>query len=274
MTTNSDLSRRVESTNWQIVDVTFTTANVDVDIAHRLSPSDPEQLDYLVLDCNGPPLVYRDTSPSRNKWVAGVIRLRSGIAGLKARIKLTIPLEPKALIESATVGLPVGLTIADVINTIYPVGSIYISENSTSPQTLFGVGTWAVYGAGRVPVFRDSGDTAFDVAGETGGAKTHTLAVSEMPAHNHTGSTVFTSTSITDTHYHNAGASGTYGVTGGGSTMYYLWDNGNSRATSGTAGGSITASSSSTPSIASQGGGGAHNNLQPYIVVYAWKRTA
>lgn len=58
------------------------------------------------------------------------------------------------------------------LDQIYPVGSIYISTVSTNPNTLFGVGTWAAFGTGRVLVGIDAGDTAFDTVEETGGAKT------------------------------------------------------------------------------------------------------
>lgn len=58
------------------------------------------------------------------------------------------------------------------LSTAYPVGSIYISTVSTNPGTLFGVGTWAAFGTGRVLVGIDAGDTSFDVAEETGGSKT------------------------------------------------------------------------------------------------------
>lgn len=54
----------------------------------------------------------------------------------------------------------------------YPVGKIYISESSTNPGTVLGFGTWVAYGAGRVLVSLDSGDTEFDTPGETRGSKT------------------------------------------------------------------------------------------------------
>ena len=57
-----------------------------------------------------------------------------------------------------------------IILTMYPVGTIYTSVVSTNPGTLFG-GTWAPFGAGRVLVGLDSGDTDFDTAEKTGGAK-------------------------------------------------------------------------------------------------------
>lgn len=123
------------------------------------------------------------------------------------------------------------------IVNLYPVGSIYINANvSTNPATLLGFGTWVAFGAGRVMVGLDAGQTEFDVAEETGGSKTHTLTTAEMPAHTH------------------AIKRGTTG--------------------SGTATSANLATDDTVPLTESQGGGGAHNNLQPYIVVYMWKRTA
>ena len=123
-----------------------------------------------------------------------------------------------------------------VLETIYPIGSIYTNAGvATNPGTLLGFGTWSAFGAGRVIVGVDSTDTDFDAVRETGGSKTHTLTVAELPAHTHTA----------------LGESGAGG--------------------SGTAG---NANSSETYNTGSTGGGGAHNNLQPYITAYMWRRTA
>lgn len=119
-------------------------------------------------------------------------------------------------------------------NDIFPVGSIYMSVVSTNPSSFFG-GTWTAFGAGRTVVGIDAGQTEFDTVEETGGSKTHTLSIGEIPAHTH---------SLPYEIISNAGGSS-------GSRAY---------------------SGSSTSGSA--GGGGAHNNLQPYIVVYMWKRTA
>lgn len=126
----------------------------------------------------------------------------------------------------------------DFINTVYPIGSIYMSVNSINPSSLFG-GTWVAWGSGRVPVGVDANDTDFDTAEETGGEKTHTLTIDEMPSHNHT---VKGWADIAD-------GSGTYRVAGamGQSTDY---------------------------STRYTGGGQAHNIMQPYITCYMWKRTA
>lgn len=64
------------------------------------------------------------------------------------------------------------LTMATVIDTLYPVGSLYTSTLSTNPATLLGRGTWVAFAAGRVLVGVDGSDPDFDVSGDTGGAKT------------------------------------------------------------------------------------------------------
>ena len=127
--------------------------------------------------------------------------------------------------------------ITAVQTVLYPVGSIYFNAAvATNPGTLLGFGTWAAYGGGRVMVGVHSSGT-FDGLNETGGAETHTLSTSEMPAHTH---------SIAPGITGDGGATGSVGVR-------------------------VTHSANNTGST---GGGGAHNNIQPYITVYMWKRTA
>jgi len=129
---------------------------------------------------------------------------------------------------------------------VYPVGSIYTSVVATNPATLLGVGTWAAFGAGKVMVGIDSGDTDFDTVEETGGAKTdsHTLTTSEIPSHTHTLQGIRT----------DDGSGSVSGI----SSLYQNYK------------------AQSTQQTASTGGGGAHTHdiVQPYIVVYMWKRTA
>lgn len=125
----------------------------------------------------------------------------------------------------------------------FPVGSVFIAVVSTDPATLLGYGTWSAFATGRTIVGFDSGQTDFDTVEETGGAKTHTLQTTEIPAHTH----VISSQTATT----------------GGATSYEH--------------GTLDTSSAEaevTEVTGSTGGGGAHNNLQPYIVVYMWKRTA
>ena len=141
--------------------------------------------------------------------------------------------------STAFVTTAVAALDAAAINAIvYPVGSIYTNMAvATNPASLLGMGTWVAFGEGRVLVGK-AGSGTFDTLGATGGAETdaHALSISEMPAHTHTPNA--------------GGADYGYGATfnssGGGGTT------------------------------SSTGGGAAHTHdiLQPYIVVYMWKRTA
>tara|TARA_R100001509_G_scaffold7053_1_gene4125 strand:+ start:95 stop:985 length:891 start_codon:yes stop_codon:yes gene_type:complete len=131
----------------------------------------------------------------------------------------------------------------NIFNLIYPIGSIYINANtSANPSTYLGIGTWSRYGEGRVIVSQKSSDSQFDGLNETGGFKTHTLTVNEMPSHNHGG--IFP-----------AGASGSF-------TQAFDVDHPQS-------GADLTHQKFTSYT----GGGAAHNNLQPYIVAYVWQRT-
>jgi len=172
-----------------------------------------------------------------------------------------------------TTGGQFQLNGTNIFEKIYPVGSIYTNAAvSTNPATLLGFGTWAAFGAGKVMVGLDSSDSSFDTVEETGGAKTHTLSIAEMPAHNH----VITSTSsVTDPgHTHSITVDAIGGTFGSGE---FVGTNNNPGGTNKT-GRIVTATTgitvSTTSSSANTGGGGAHNILQPYIVVYMWKRTA
>lgn len=72
----------------------------------------------------------------------------------------------------------------EIFKLIYPVGSIYISTSSTNPSSYFG-GTWKAVAQGRTLVGVNTSDTDFNTVMKTGGSKTHTLTIDEMPAHAH-----------------------------------------------------------------------------------------
>ena len=140
-----------------------------------------------------------------------------------------------------------GLTIA----AIWPVGSIYINAAvATNPATLLGFGTWTAFGAGRVIVGLDSGNTLMDTVEETGGS-----ADAVVIAHTHT---------VTDPgHIHNVN----------GSTASSQTDdrNGSEYTKLGTA--TQTASAVTGLTVDSEGVSGTDLNYQPFITVYMWKRT-
>ena len=154
------------------------------------------------------------------------------------------------------------LSQSDILDRIYPIGAIFTSASAShntasAVATALGFGTWVAFGAGKVPVGIDSSDTDFDTAEETGGAKEVTLtsAQSGVPAHAH-------KFQITGDSTLDSGKTGGICVSGTGSTVNGV--TGEPTDTSGEQIGGNTAADASS----------AHNNLQPYIVVYMWKRTA
>lgn len=125
-----------------------------------------------------------------------------------------------------------------LIDIFYPVGSIFQSTNSKDPSTIMG-GTWERI-KGKVLVGVDESDTDFSTVKKTGGAKTHKLTVNELASHSHYGKPKFIQ------HTQTPGAGAAYGYISDGS-----YEN-----------------------VASSGGDQPHNNMQPYITVYMWVRTA
>lgn len=135
-----------------------------------------------------------------------------------------------------------------LIDAMYPIGSIYMSVNSTNPTTIFG-GTWERFANGKVVVGVDENDTDFATIEKTGGAKTHShdrgsiMALIQM--------------------------SGTTLAAKGGTTSP-AW-------TSTVSLNNAAASSDSvsrTSSVNTQGTTATASSLQPYITAYMWKRIA
>lgn len=129
----------------------------------------------------------------------------------------------------------------------YPIGKIILSEVDTNPATYLGFGTWELWGSGRVPVGVDVDDIDFNEAEKTGGEKTHTLTLDEMPRHNHKVNENNDGPGL----YPNWGSE-----SGWGATAENINGNGGQSNT------------------AYAGNGSAHNNMPPYITCYMWKRTA
>ena len=154
---------------------------------------------------------------------------------------------------------------------IYPVGSIYMSVNATNPSAYFG-GTWVAWGAGRVPVGINTSDSNFNTVEKTGGAAAVTLSATQRPSHTHAKGTLATASA--GAHTHNLqnqkapwGTNASNRVLVDATSGYTAVTN---KATTSAGAHSHTVSGST----AATGGGGSHNNLQPYIVCYMWKRTA
>lgn len=138
--------------------------------------------------------------------------------------------------------------------SVYPVGAIYMSVNSTNPGLLFG-GTWVEI-QGRFLFGRDGSHAA----GSTGGEASHTLTVNEMPQHSHPYAE----------------------LPDGGET--YSWSWGSHHRTNvyaqtliaaGTPGSNnLVTQQGSAHTTQNRGASKPHNNMPPYLAVYIWKRTA
>lgn len=131
-----------------------------------------------------------------------------------------------------------------IINHIYPVGSIYMSTTQNTAAkvktALGGVGTWAAWGSGRVPVGVNTSDSSFSTVEKTGGGKTVYVNEDNLP-----------SSAVIRTNNFRQGSS---------------CDTDNQAYSSGWCNGSMGDSGHSYSQPL--------DNLQPYITCYMWKRTA
>jgi hypothetical protein len=195
-------------------------------------------------------------------------------AGTEAAIRRFSPLRVAQAI-AALAGGPGG----DPLDA-WPIGSVFIAVVSTSPATLLGGGTWEAFGAGRVLVGRDSGDTDFDTAEETGGAKTKAIsahagtAVADHASHTHTYTEVPNHVHVQSLPSGQTGgqASGTRDTSTNGSVADAL---STANPTGGVATGTTNGPNATlTHSVTQPSAHSDLNVVQPYIVVYMWKRTA
>lgn len=148
-----------------------------------------------------------------------------------------------------------------ILNMIYPVGSIFMSATLSTPAQVASAigGTWVAWGAGRVPVGVDASQTEFDTVEETGGEKTHTLTVNELP-------NIHGEVAI-----RGYGDSAMWGGTSTASGVFSFTSNWPSAYVFVNTTGLFPAKSGITLDVGSDQ---AHNNLQPYVTCYMYKRTA
>lgn len=132
--------------------------------------------------------------------------------------------------------------LTTVLKAVYPVGCIFVTTMSQNPSTVFGFGSWAQTSQGRVLIGQGTtvdtrGESKTFASGAQGGEFEHQITIDEMPSHVH-GITI-----------ENTRGSGSDGAEDGNSSF----NNGTTQPT---------------------GGNQSHNNIQPYLVVYMWKRLA
>lgn len=158
-----------------------------------------------------------------------------------------------------------------ILETTHPIGSLEINTSGINPSEYLG-GGWESFGSGRTLVGVDSSDSDFDTAEETGGEKTHTLTINEIPAHTHgSKSLVGTWANWGEGSGMVSSSANGYKVTGivsaVGDNNQYGWGTSTGRDQDNT-----SLKIDATHEHNSVGGSQAHNNLQPYITVYFWKR--
>lgn len=180
---------------------------------------------------------------------------------------------------------------------LFPIGAVYISVVNENPKKYFG-GTWELFGQGKTLIGVDSSDTDFNASEKTGGSKTHTIAINELPQHSHT---VPAHSHGLNAHTHGVGTLTTsqagrhshYGkydkdaASGNAKTRYF--SNGKTTSedkfttsdgehkhtiTGETGAASGNTANSNELTSGNTGSGNSMSIVQPYVTVYFWKRTA
>lgn len=146
-------------------------------------------------------------------------------------------------------------TYTPLVDLVYKIGDIKQTTTNVNPGTYLG-GTWIPWGTGRTPVGVDADQAEFNTVEKTGGEITHTLDEGEIPEHNHAISAdELQGLGLVWVNSNEMEVSSTQGQ-----PHEYMWSEPENT--------QITCNTNVT------GGGQPHNNLQPYITCYYWKRTA
>lgn len=174
----------------------------------------------------------------------------------------------------------VDTALDSLVDTIYPIGSIYMSVNSTSPQTLFG-GTWEQI----EDKFLLASGTSYS-NGATGGSATVSLTKAQMPRHTHTQDGHSHGMAHTHNHHHmmfegNAWSNGSGKVSAytkqtnrSAFQGYTTYDNTASSKSDTDSTTAINQYTGGTNTTQAEQNGSAHENMPPYLAVNVWKRTA
>lgn len=178
------------------------------------------------------------TTPANHYKLANIVVVNGETEITNAEITDT---REQVLLEAGTVDSRIDDKMTNIMDIMLPVGVTIMFADNLDHSNHAGK-TWVRTSVGRTPVGIDTTQTEFDTIGETGGAKTHTLSIAEMPTHKHGLTYRANATSLGDIAVALSNNSGSGGVTD-----------------------SFTAN---------VGGGVAHNNLQPYEVFAFWKRIA
>lgn len=153
----------------------------------------------------------------------------------------------------------------EILNSVYPINSIYITANPINPSKIFG-GTWTQLKSAFLYAASDSSHVRGDTGNIGSGAATngHSITVDQMPAHAHSA-----------------------GLNNGGGHQHIMWFGGGANSGNGgqisvanqrwgqdVAGMSTGDHDHGGVWVANSGGGKSHAHNIPWIAVIVWKRTA
>jgi hypothetical protein len=253
-------------------------------------------------DTNSPALTGTPTAPTATAGTSTTQIATTAFVTASPQFTGT-PTAPTASFGTDNTQLATTAFVRAAIEALYPVGTIYTSTSATNPASTFGFGTWVAFGAGRVLVGQNTSDASFNTLEETGGSKdavvvTHshgdgTLATDTEANHAHGAGSYVTNTQGSHNH---SGLSDSFAastditnstnivrIVGGATTTGryvtseledFPTDGAHSHTISGSSANAGSHSHDVTGSTASEGVSGTNKNLQPYIVVKMWKRTA
>lgn len=145
----------------------------------------------------------------------------------------------------------------------YRVGDLFLTTIATNPSSYLG-GKWELFGPGRCLVCVDTSQSEFNSVKKTGGSKTVTLNVNQIPAHTHS---AWLNNSGGHEHIFWFGGGANSGNGGQIPVANSRWGQDKAGQTNG-------AHDHGGISVANTGGNQSHNNLQPFITCYVWIRTA
>jgi hypothetical protein len=169
------------------------------------------------------------------------------------------PLAPTAAANTNSTQIATTAFVTAALALAFPVGAIFSSTSSSNPATSLGFGTWTAFGAGRTLIGAGGGFAG----GATGGSADAVVA-----SHSHTATS-----SVSDSGHSHVGRVAT---TLGGYVGQDGFEEGrgNPDWSTQTSTNSATTGITVGTTITSAGVSGVNANLQPYVVVYMWQRTA
>lgn len=257
---NVKVDQRVYSINYSDYEVEdIDTSFIDRGSSFICNTNNDQRwgLDQIIYTGDGTLELYLNTYPTKMGIVFYILYYGT------VTLPCTVTLKYTKTTDTASTPIEdnIASTYPQLLNLIYPIGSIYTSVNNVSPEILFG-GKWERFSRGRTLIGVDETDTDFDQALITGGEKTHILTEDELPKIS--GSAQVSNSLVSQGAYSDfiSSAWGNMSATQGNTTENY------------TSGSGLTSRSAKMKRTITFkfGNDQPHNNMPPYITVFIWKR--